>query len=264
MNSRASAGFLINVKEIDRGLVTGVIVSFALVLLGIVAGGAVANFLHVPSLILVLGGTVGATLVHFSIKDLGHAWSALRSVILAREFEPAERIRYLVHLSHNVRTHGPLILEREARVWDEPFLKMALELIVDNQPLEDLRRILETERRASNEHAARAVQVFETMGSYAPALGLIGTLIGLIQMLGALDNPTTIGPAMSLALIGTLYGAVFANLLFLPLAGKLRNRNEEEALLKALTIEGATSLAKQENPVILEQRLQSFMPNRVS
>lgn len=263
MNSRLYASTLISIREIDRGLIIGALLCALLIVLGITVGGAVSRFINGPGLFLVLGGTIGAALIHFSLKDLDRAWKALQQIIVARDFNPAQRIRYLVRLAHEVRAHGPLVLEREARRVDDGFLKMALELTVDNQPPEDIRRILETERRTANEHAARAVQVFETMGTYAPALGLIGTLIGLIKMLGALDHPATVGPAMSLALVTTLYGVLCANLFFLPLAGKLLNRSEEQALIKSLTIEGTLSLGRQESPIILEQRLQSFLPDRV-
>jgi len=260
MNSCVRRGVFATLRGIDRSLLMGIAVSLALLILAIMAGGAAVDFVHVPSLILVLGGTIGATLVHFSGKDLEHAWHALGDVIRAHDFDPASRIRYLMRLAYLSRMRGTLVLEREAQRTDDAFLKTALELAADNQPPDDVRRILETEKRTAAKRAARAVQVFETMGSYAPALGLIGTLIGLIQMLSALDNPATVGPAMSMALITTLYGALFANLLCLPLAGKLANLSEEEALIKSLTIEATISLCKQENPIILEQRLQSFLP----
>jgi chemotaxis protein MotA len=137
---------------------------------------------------------------------------------------------------------------------------MGLEISADGQPAEDIKRILETELITSNERAGRVVQVFQTLGQFAPAMGLIGTLVGLIQMLAVLDKPGSIGPAMSIALLTTLYGAVLANLVFIPIAGKLRNRCAEEALVKALTIEGVLSLGRQESAIVVEQRLRSYLP----
>ena len=245
---------------LDRGIVGGLILSFGLLLIGTLSSGRLSSFVDAPSFLLVIGGTIGATLINYSLADIGHTWQALKRLIRVRKFDPVERIHYLVKLAQAVKGSGLLVLEREARYVEDPFMRMALELAVDNQPADDLRRILETERRTANDHTTKAVQVLETMGAYAPALGLIGTLIGLIQMLGALDNPATVGPAMALALITTFYGAIAANLLFLPLAGKLRNRAGQEAMIKALTIEGTVSLVRQENSIVVEQRLQGYLP----
>ena len=112
----------------------------------------------------------------------------------------------------------------------------------------------------TSEENQKGIAVFETMGSYAPAMGLIGTLLGLVNMLGSLDDPSKVGPAMSVALLTTFYGAVLANMVFIPLAGKIKNIDASEILLRKITIEGILSLARQESPLIIEQRLQSFMP----
>lgn len=245
---------------IDRGVLSGVIISFALIGAGIVFSGQWLTFFNPAGLLIVLGGTYGATLIHFSAADMRAAWASLRKVLTSREVEPVDRISYLVDLAQRVRQHGLLVLEDEAATTDDPFLRMSLEIAVDSAQHPDLRRILETEIRTSHDRATRAVHVFETMGNYTPAMGLIGTLIGLIRMLSALHDPASVGPAMAIALVTTFYGAFFANVIFLPLAGKIRNRNEEEALLKSITVEGVLSLERQESAVILEQRLQSFIP----
>ncbi len=260
MNTWDRSRRLPSVRELDRGLVIGVGITLVLLIIGCSSGGSALNFFHLNSFLLVIGGTIGATLIHFSMQDLRYAWEALRAALASKPYDPDGRIRYLVKMAQLVRASGPMVLEREARGLNDQFLKKAFELAVDNQLPEEMRRMLETEMRTSHEHATSAVQVFETMGSYAPALGLIGTIMGLIQMLGALSDPATVGPAMALALLTTFYGAILASLICLPLAGKLRKRLEEEATLKALSLEGALGLNKQENAVILEQRLQSYLP----
>lgn len=247
-------------QELDRGVAGGLLLCAILLAAGVLCGGAFGNFFSASSVLVVAGGTIGAALVNFSLYDLQHAWSAFREVLFTRDYHPAERIRYMVRLAGLVRRDGLLVLEREARQTNDKFLKTALQLTVDAQEGPEIRRILETELRASIEKSSRAVQVFEAMGGYSPAMGLIGTLIGLINMLGALENPATVGPSMALALNTTLYGAILANMIFLPVAGKLKNRSEEDAVVKAITIEGALSLGKQENAVVVEQRLQSFLP----
>lgn len=249
-------------RELDRGIVAGLAISIVLIALGVVASGKVLSFLDAGSILIVVGGTIGATLVHFAPSDLRYAALELREALFTHNAHPSQRIVALTEYAQSLKRNGPLVLEREARSVIDPFLRKALELTVDGQAEEDIRRILETEIQSSNEQSYRAVQVFQTMGNYAPAMGLIGTLIGLIQMLGSLENPAAVGPAMSVALLTTFYGAILANLFFLPVAGKIRNRSEEEAVVKAITVEGAVSLRREENTIVLEQRLRSFIPLR--
>lgn len=262
--SKATSGWTTNwaggEREIDRGIIAGLLISCVLIGVGILASGRGLMFLDPGSIMIVFGGTIGATLVNFSPADLRYAFVELQSALFTKNSHPSERIKVLVEYAQALKRSGPLALEREARSATDRFLRKALELTVDGQSEADIRRMLETEIRTVNERSWRAVQVFQTMGNYAPAMGLIGTLIGLIQMLGALDNPTTVGPAMAVALVTTFYGAILANLFFLPIAGKIKNRSEEEAVVKAITVEGAVSLRKEENSIVLEQRLQSFIP----
>ena len=246
--------------EIDRGVVGGALLAFTLIGLGVFFGGAILNFINLPGFLIVIGGTLGATLVHFSAYDIQKCLPAVKKVLFVKEYHPAERIEHLVQFANAIRQEGLLVLERHAASEEDPFLRLAFELTVDGQSHEDVKRVLETELRTSNDRANRAIQVFETMGNYAPAMGLIGTLIGLIQMLGSLENPALVGPAMATALITTFYGAILANLVFLPIAGKLKNKQEEENLVKAITVEGIMALGKQENPIVVEQKLQGFLP----
>jgi len=240
-------------------MLIGIGMSTGLVILGIALGGEGFRFFDLPSLAIVVGGTVGATLLNYSTKDLSGALRDLAEVSREGSGSSIGRMRYLVDLCHAVRTQGRLqVLEAEGTRVQDTFLKFALEMAEDGQSPDEVRRILETEMRVASGRAARSVQVFETMGAYSPALGLIGTVIGLIQMLGSLSNPAAVGPAMATALVTTFYGAVASNLFLLPVAGKLRNRAEEQHLTKALTVEGMISVIREENPMLLEQRLQSF------
>jgi chemotaxis protein MotA len=247
-------------RELDRGIIAGLVISTLLIGIGVIASGRGLTFLDPGGILIVFGGTFGATLVHFSPADLRYAWVELQDALCTKHSHPNERIAALVEYAQSLKRNGPLVLEREARATNDAFLRKALDLAVDGQSEDDIRRILETEIRSFHERSWRAVQVFQTMGNYAPAMGLIGTLIGLIQMLGALENPSSVGPAMSVALVATFYGALLANLFFLPVAGKIKNRSEEEAVVKAITVEGAVSLRKEENSIVLETRLRSFLP----
>lgn len=245
-------------RRYDEGLVVGLGISGLLLVAAIVLSGNSLQFFDVVSFLIVIGGTLGATLVNFSSTDLQIALEAVRSGLREREVTAADRTRQLVALSHATRKDGLLSIEDQIKTIPDPFVRLALELAIDNQDTADIRRILETEIQNSEDHLGRAIRVFSAMGAYAPAMGLIGTLIGLIQMLSKLGDPSAVGPAMAVALITTLYGAVLANMVFLPIAGKLRVRADEASLVKRITVEGVLSLQRRENPMALEQRLQSF------
>lgn len=247
-------------RQLDRGIIIGASISFALIVLGLVLTGQGIVAINPIALFIVLGGTFGATLVNYSWYDIKHAFSAFQQVLFVSENHPRERIALLVKLSNLVRVEGLLSLEQVAKRIDDPFLRSALELTADGQSAADIKQILETEMRASHDKATRGANVFQTMGTYSPALGLIGTIIGMMDMLSSLSDPSAVGPGMAVALTTTLYGAIFSNLLFLPIAGKLKNSSEEQLLVKAITVEGILSIGRQENPQIVEQRLQGFMP----
>lgn len=246
-------------RDINKGLIAGAAIATVVIFIGIISGGNIAKFLSPASLILVLGGTISAALIHFSIKDLACAWKSFCQILFEREISADQRIVFLVNLAQKVRKEGTLVMEEIMRRTSDNFLQRAIGVTVDGQDPMVIRKILETEMRTSYDQENRSSLVFQTMGSYAPALGLIGTLIGLIQMMGALNDPSSIGPAMGLALVCTLYGAILANLVFLPVAGKIKNRTEEEFLLKTLTLEGILCIRRDENPIVIGQRLEGFL-----
>lgn len=247
-------------RRFDRGILYGALLAAIVLALSILGSPSLKSFIDLKSLALVVGGTIASALINFSIHDLAFTVRRVREVSKSNLESPRARIAYFVRLSQLVRTQGVMALEREARRLGEPLTRRALELAADGGKEKDLLRILETERLALADNERRAIEVLETLGNYAPAFGLIGTLLGLVEMLSVLDNAAAVGPAMALALLTTLYGAILANLVFLPLAGKVRLRNEEENLLRSLTIEGTLSLSNVENPILLEQRLLTFLP----
>jgi chemotaxis protein MotA len=244
---------------VNMSLVVGLSLALGLVVLGAVIGGNPMTFLSLEGIVLVLGGTAASVLIQFSMRDLRGALEAAQSVLFIPHEQPGDRISYVLDLSRRVRDQGVLTLEHEARLTADPFMRLGLELTVDGQAPDEIARILQREMRTSNDQAWRSVQVWETMGNFAPAMGLIGTLIGLIHMLGSLQDASTVGPAMSLALVATLYGSVAANLLFFPMAGKLRVVAQERELSKDITVEALVSVARSESPLLLEQRLQSYV-----
>ncbi|NMC63316.1 MAG: motility protein A [SAR324 cluster bacterium] len=260
MNTQAFSLVAYEEKDLDKGVITGIILSFALIACGMLLSGRLGSFLNPAGILIVIGGTISASLVHYSLKDLSYALQLAGRTLRQADNDPLATIQYLVRTSQAVKQEGMLYLDREATRQSDPFMKKAMEITADGQDASVIKRILETEMRSSHHRASRAVQVFQTMGTYAPALGLIGTLIGLIQMLGALGDAASVGPAMAVALTGTFYGAVMANLLFLPISGKIKSMQEEELLLKAITVEAMMSMSRNESSIVMEQRLQSFLP----
>lgn len=265
MNTESTALFKRSVRRhsrpLDTGVVTGAAIGIFLILVAIISSGQFAKFFNPLGLIMVVGGTFAATMIQFSLAEMQQAWQGLKSVLYNREQTIVERIVYFVELSKRLRKEGLLVLDKEAGRTNDLYLAKALEITVDGTDHDTIRRLLETEIRTTNEQQARGVSVFQTMASYAPAFGLIGTIIGLVSLLGSLESPEGVGPAMSIALMTTLYGALLANLVFLPVAGKLKIRSEEDTLIKNITIEGVLCLARQENPIVIEQKLQSFLPS---
>lgn len=246
-------------SELELSVVVGSALTAILVVVAMAFGGSLLRFVDVPGVILVFGGTLAVTLINFTFEDVKRAYQASKSALFVKSLHPLERVLYLVELAQTTRRQGKLFLDSAAAQVEDEFLAKGLELAVDEQSTEDVRRILENEIITVLDKQRRAVQVLQSMAGLSPALGLIGTLIGLVRLLDSLNDPSQVGSAMALALLTTFYGAILANLILVPLAGRLRIRSEEELLVKRITIEGVLSLAREESPIVMEQRLQSFL-----
>jgi chemotaxis protein MotA len=247
-----------NRTRANRSFLVGIAVVLTLLATGLALSDAPIRFINPEGLLIVIGGTLASTLIQFSLADVRWAYQSLCKALTTEPTSPQERMAYLLELSRCAKERGILALEELAETERDDFMRLGLTLIVDGQPSDDVRRILKTEMEMSREQSWRSVQVWETMGNFAPAMGLIGTLLGLIKMLGALNDAATVGPAMSMALVATLYGAVAANVFFFPIAGKLKVVAHQRDLCKSITLEGLLSIARMENPMMLEQRLQGF------
>jgi chemotaxis protein MotA len=247
-------------NEIDSATLWGIVCAFGLVLFAIALGGGFFTFFDLQSALIVIGGTVGATLVHYPLPDLARALGSLSTAFYPDRHSATHRLHRIIELANRYRSLGALSLQDEAFREHDPFLKKCIELIVDGMPVNDAREMMETELTFISDRHRRAAQIFQSMGSIAPAMGLIGTLIGLVQMLQRLEDPKSIGPAMAVALLTTFYGALLAYLVFIPVSGKLRARSEEEALVKEMAIAGMVAMMKGQNPRLIEQHLHCFLP----
>lgn len=248
----------------DVGIIGGIIVGIVLIFTGIaINGGSVVSFVDIASILIVLGGSIAAALVNFKPAQVFSMWHLARVALTTQLRSPQEVIRLMVRFAEKARREGLLAMEDEVERLDDEFLKKGMGLVVDGTDPETVRQILDIELTFLEDRHRLGQQLFDHMGASAPAFGMLGTLIGLIIMLGNLDNPETIGPAMAIALITTFYGVLFANLIFLPVAGKLRLKSDEEILLREMMIEGILSIQAGENPHIVEQKLQSFIAPRL-
>jgi len=225
----------------------------------ILAGGGAAAFIHIPSILITVGGTVAATLIHFSLKQVKGIVQVVRKTVLYPLPEEQDLIQQLVNFAAVNRRDGALALEKEIPQLQDTFLIKGLQGIIDGQEPEGLRELLLLEAQSAQQRHAMGKKILEFMGSCAPAFGMIGTLIGLIQMLRTLDDPSRIGAGMAVALLTTFYGALMANLFCIPLAGKLETRSKTEATVRSMMTEGLVAISQGDNPTLVQEKLQAFI-----
>ncbi|HHY19753.1 MAG TPA: motility protein A [Firmicutes bacterium] len=244
----------------DLGTIGGLILGWTVVIVAILMEPRSAGiFLHLPSFLIVFGGTFGATMAYFPLKDIAQLPRLFRIALKDNANDPAEVISSLVRLAEKARREGLLALEDDLHNEEDEFLRKGIQLVVDGTDPDLVRSILEIEISYLEERHQLGQNIFRYMGSVAPAFGMIGTLIGLIQMLTTINNPDAIAGAMGVALITSLYGSLIANVFANPVAGKLAIRSRQEVLLKELMVEGILSLQAGENPRIVEEKLKSFL-----
>jgi chemotaxis protein MotA len=222
-------------------------------------GGSIAIFINVPSMILVLGGTIASTLINFPLGDVLGVFNTAKNSFIQRLSAPESLIEKLVEFATVARREGILALESHAAEANDSFLQKSVQLAIDGTAPELIKDILTTEIAFTEDRHAMGQSVVSAMALYAPAFGMIGTLVGLVQMLTSMDDPSQIGVGMAVALLTTLYGALLANVILLPLVGKLKVRTATELLQKEIIIEGILSIQSGDNPRIVEQKLKAFV-----
>ncbi|MCB2214708.1 motility protein A [Desulfofustis glycolicus] len=243
----------------DLSTIIGMGAAFGLMLMAILQGGPLTMFINIPSVLIVVGGTAGVAFVQYPARDLLDAVNVAKKTVLHKEASINDMIMQLMGFANKARKEGILALQSEMEKIDDEFLVKAMQMAVDGQEPDTLRGMLNTEIDYIQQRHEKGANIFISLGTISPAMGMVGTLIGLVQMLQTMDDPSKIGPAMAVALLTTFYGAVLANVMFLPMAGKLRLRSESEMLIKTLIIEGMQSILSGENPRIMEQKLHSFI-----
>ncbi len=243
----------------DRASVIGIVSGFVLLVWAMLNGGSLAVFWDVSSVLITIGGTLTATLISYSLGTFMDVISIAKNAFTSTHHDLSETINTIVGFADKARREGLLALDEDADALDDLFLQKGIRLVVDGTTPELVRNILETELAFVSQRHRIGQGVFETMGSFAPAFGMLGTLIGLIQMLVKLDNPDAIGPGMATALVTTFYGSVLANMICLPMANKLKSKSIDEIYSKEAVIEGVLSIQAGDNPRIVQEKLRSFL-----
>ncbi len=243
----------------DLATLLGIVLGIAFLIYGMYDGGDINSFLSVSSLAVTAGGGIASTLVAFSLEDFKNVFKALPKLFRRELQSPFRTIQMLVEMSQKARREGLLALESGQEDIEDNYLKKALELVVDGVEPEIIRDSMQLELDNMAIRHGKGIAIFKTFNAQFPAWGMIGTLLGLINLLKALDDPAAIGPAMSLALVTTFYGCVLANWICAPIATKLEELSSDEMRLKEMIIEGVLSIQSGENPRIMEHRLKTFL-----
>ena len=246
---------------LERSTVFGLACALGLIILSVILGGAGRAFLDIPSVLIVILGTLAITAVSYSARELRLALPLIGQVLWRRPRDANNTGTRLLQLAERTRRRGLLQLQGEIYgLRGDPFLQRAMAMLIDGIPPEEVERNLTFEIHAASQDYQRAVSMLRRAAEVAPAMGLIGTLIGLVQMLGNLNSPELIGPSMAVALLATFYGAVLANVIFLPLASKLERNASGDLLLHQISMLGVQSIGRQENPRRLEMLLNTLLP----
>ena len=243
----------------DIATIIGILFGFTVIITAIVAGGGWQMFIHIPSMAITIGGMLCATLIHFSLPQFLGIFSVIKKTVIAKVPSQSELIQKMVNFAAINRRDGALALEQEIPNLDNIFFIKGLQMLVDGRDAEQIRDFMSIEIQYLQDRHLTGKKILEFMGSAAPAFGMIGTLIGLVQMLRNLSSPEAIGGGMAVALLTTFYGALSANLIFIPLAGKLGIYSKAETTAIEMIVEGICAIAQGDNPTIVREKMQAFI-----
>lgn len=243
----------------DIATIVGVILGFLVVVGAIVVGGGWQSFVHIPSLAITIGGMLCATLIHFSLPQFLGIFSVVKKTIVTKIPPPSELIQNMVNFAAINRRDGALALEQEIPKINDLFFVKGLQMLIDGQESGAIRDLLSLEIEKLQDRHSTGKKILEFMGAAAPAFGMVGTLIGLVQMLKNLSSPDQIGAGMAVALLTTFYGAFSANLIFIPLAGKLGIYSKAETTAKEMIVEGVCAIAQGDSPTVIREKMQAFV-----
>ena len=239
----------------------GIVLCFGMIVFGIIAvGGNMGDYIDLPSIIIVVGGSLTSAIVGFSFKEIASLPKSMSLLFSGKKLDPQTAINSIITLANLARKEGLLALEEASKTIDDSFLQKGILLVVDGTDPELVKGILEAEINALEGRHFRGAAMYDHIANMAPAFGMAGTVVGLVAMLAALDDPSALGAGMATCLITTLYGSMVANIFFIPMAGKLRHASTVEVSYREMLLEGMLSIQAGENPRIIEEKLYSFLP----
>lgn len=249
--------------NVDKGIAIGAVVALVGILLGLhLDGGNITQILQPTAALIVFGGTLGAVMVQFPLESVVASVRRMFDVFLHATPDPASVVAEMITYANKARKEGVVSLDSELERIQEPFLKRALMLAVDGTEPQELRNMMELELDNRLEREERAAQVLEAAGGFAPTIGIIGAILGLIQVMQHLNQISEVGRGIAVAFVATIYGVASANLFFLPLAGKVKIRVKEEQAVREMMLEGVVSILEGINPRMLQTKLQGFLGPR--
>ena len=243
----------------DMATIIGLVLGAVVVLAPIALGGVPMAFVDVPSMCVVMGGTICSVLIHFSMPQFLAIFAIIKKTIVMKISSPSELTQQMVNFAAVNRRDGALALEEQLRSIEDQFVTKGLQMLVDGQEEDGIRDMMSLEIQYIHERHSEGKKILEFMGASAPAFGMIGTLVGLVMMLQNLSDPSSIGKGMAIALLTTFYGAVLANVVFIPLGGKLGIYSKKEIISMEMTMEGICSISRGENPTVVREKMQSFV-----
>lgn len=247
----------------DKLSIIGLLVAIIAVYLGFsLDGGSILTLLELPAFIIVVGGTIGAVMLQSSAAQFIHAVGLLKWVFFPPKYDVEKGIEDIVYWSNKSRESGFLVLENDALDIEDSFVNKGLNYLIDGVELDSLRNSLELDLDLYREHNLRSANIFEAMGGYSPTIGILGAVLGLIHAMNNLSNPDMLGEGIATAFVATIYGVGFANLLYIPIANKIRAIVHQQTMYREMITEGLVSIANSENPHAIENRLSAFRLNK--
>jgi chemotaxis protein MotA len=243
----------------DLATIVGTVLGLGLILMAMLLGGSVGAYIDIPSVMIVIGGATAATLTAFPLAKLLQLPKVLSKAVKAEKRDAGALIDQMVKYAEVARRDGILALEGMTDDMEDDLLVVGIKMAVDGTDPELIEQIMEADVENMMGRHESGKGLMDAPGRYAPAFGMIGTLVGLVAMLANMEDPSAIGSGMAAALLTTLYGAILANVIFLPIADKLATRNEEEVLFKSIIIKGVMSIQSGDNPRVVEQKLRTFL-----
>ncbi|MEM6711401.1 MAG: MotA/TolQ/ExbB proton channel family protein [Pseudomonadota bacterium] len=245
----------------DLATIIGIAAGAIVVIVAMLIGGSIGQFVDLPSILIVIGGGFSATLIRFPLSGIGQALIlGGKTAFTHKTVSPLELVEEIANLGDVVRKNGPLGLENVEV--SHPLLQKGTQYVTDGFEPIFIRESLERERDLSIERLTEGQRVFKALGDSAPAFGMIGTLVGLVQLLANMDDPSTIGPAMAIALLTTMYGAILANLICLPIADKLESKLAQEEVNLSLVIDGVAQVRDNKSPTLIREMLLAYLPDK--